>query len=92
MVSITAKIVPTFDIAHSIPGTTYGVRIRSAFEAVSVHFAMVVQYCQTYTDRKDGKTLATVHFLRFMKRMASRTVRTEMDREYSFSIGESISL
>ena len=43
-----------------------GVRIRSAFEAVSVHFAMVVQFCQTYTDREDGKTLAictlpTVH-------------------------------
>ena len=39
-VSIPAKSVATFDIRHPIHGTTYGVRPRSAFEAVSVHFSL----------------------------------------------------
>ena len=39
-VSIPAKSVATFEIRHPIHGTTYGVRPRSAFEAVSVHFSL----------------------------------------------------
>ena len=39
-VSIPAKIVTALDIRHPIHGTTYGVRSRSAFEAVSVHFSL----------------------------------------------------
>ena len=39
-VSIPAKSVATFDIRHPIHGTTYGVRPRTAFEAVSVHFSL----------------------------------------------------
>ena len=39
-VSIPAKSVATFDIRHPIHGTTYGVRPRSAFQAVSVHFSL----------------------------------------------------
>ena len=39
-VSIPAKSVATFEIRYPIHGTTYGVRPRSAFEAVSVHFSL----------------------------------------------------
>ena len=37
---------------------------------------MVVQYCRTYTDRKDGKTLNTIRTVRTNCKMALRTVRT----------------
>ena len=39
-VSMPAKSVATFEIRHPIHGTTYGVRRRSAFEAVFVHFSL----------------------------------------------------
>ena len=39
-VSIPANSVATFGTGHPIHGTTYGVRPRSVFQAVSVHFSL----------------------------------------------------
>ena len=55
-VSIRTKIVTTFDVKRPIHGTTYGVRTRSAFEAVCLYLSnlhcvepvMFIRLCNVY--------------------------------------------
>ena len=46
-----------------------------AYARNCVESLMVVQYCRTYTDRKDGKTLNTIRTVRTDCEMALLTVR-----------------